>query len=149
MIVSRPKTLQKLCSVWCAGASNKSGGSNVATIRFYDRADEFRIELVGRFAGDAVRDVRQSWEDALREKGPRRFSLDISRLSGYDASGRKLLAEMYRHGMDFAARTPSSLVFLDEVAKTPRTPAALIATPMPKSQKRSAEQPFRAMAAGE
>ncbi len=115
----------------------------VATYKIIDRADEFRIEIIGRFAGDGVPEVRRSWQQALRELAPRRLIVDISRLTGYDAAGRKLLADMYRHGTEFAARTPSSLVFLNEIANTPRTPAKLITAPIPAPQKTSAEQPLR------
>lgn len=121
----------------------------MATFTFFDRADEFRIEIIGRLAGDGVPEVRRAWEQALQETGPRRLSIDITRLSGYDSNGRKLLAEMYRHGTDFAARTPSSLVFLDEVAKTARTPAPVI-TARVQQKKKAVESPtYRAMAAGQ
>ena len=120
----------------------------VATYKYFDRADEFRIEIIGRFAGDGVPEVRQAWEEALCETMPRRFCIDISRLSGYDAKGRKLLAEMYRHGAEIAARTPSSLVFLDEIANTPRRPAELLIAPAPKAEKEGPERPSRPIAAG-
>lgn len=121
----------------------------MATYKFFDRADEFRIEIIGRFAGDGVQEVRQVWEEALRETIPRRFCIDISRLSGYDAKGRKLLAEMYGHGTEIAARNPSSLVFLDEIANTPRRPAEIVIAPVPKSEKKAPGQTTRAMAAGQ
>jgi hypothetical protein len=121
----------------------------MATYKIVEKANEFRIEIVGRFAGDGVQDVRQSWEQALRETAPRRLSVDISRLSGYDSSGRKLLGEMYRHGTDFTARTPSSLVFLNEIANAPRTPGTLITAPVGKSQKEVVGQQLRALAAGQ
>lgn len=120
----------------------------MATYKIFEKANEFRIEIVGRFAGDGIQDVRQSWEKALQEAVPRRLSIDISRLSGYDSPGRKLLAEMYRHGTEFAARTPSSLVFLNEIANTPRTPGALITAPVRKPQEGTEQQPLRALAAG-
>lgn len=120
----------------------------MGTYKTFDRADEFRIEIIGRFTSEAVHDVRRAWEEALKETTPRRLSIDISRLSGYDASGRKLLAEMYRHGTEFAARTPSSLVFLNEIANTPRSAATLIAAPpLAKPQKQLAESPPLAFAA--
>lgn len=120
----------------------------MATYKVFDRATEFRIEIVGRLAGEGVQDVRQAWEQALREATSRRFFVDISRLSGYDAAGRKLLAEMYRHGTEFAARTPSSLVFLNEIASTPRRPAELVTAPVQKQEKKGTAPPARAIAAG-
>lgn len=111
-----------------------------------DRADVFRIEIIGRFAEDGVPEIKQSWQEALREALPRKLTVDISRLTGYDSAGRRLLAEMYRHGTDFAARTPSSLVFLNEIANTPRTPAKVIPAPFPAPKKRAGEPPLRAAA---
>lgn len=92
----------------------------MATVKVYDRADEFRIDIAGRFAGECVDDICKTWKNALLEAGPRRFTTDISRLSGYDLEGRKLLQEMYHHGMQFAAGTPLSLVFLNEISAPPR-----------------------------
>lgn len=96
----------------------------MATIKIYDRADELRIEIVGKFAGESVEDVATAWTVAQMGATARRFMTDISRLSGYDPAGRKLLREMYRHGVQFAAGTPLSLVFLNEIS-TPlrRVPA--------------------------
>jgi hypothetical protein len=109
----------------------------VATVKVYDRAGEFRIEIVGKFAGDSVHEVRTAWKNALRETGPRRFTVDISRLSGYDAAGRKLLHDMYRHGTQIAAATPLSLVFLSEIS-TPlgRGPAAVHEVPAKHPEKK-------------
>jgi hypothetical protein len=92
----------------------------VATIKIHDRADQLRVEIVGKFAGDTVREVAAIWQNALLETVPRQFSVDISRLSGYDAEGRKLLREMYRRGTLLSAKTPLSLVFLSEIASAPQ-----------------------------
>ncbi len=87
-----------------------------ANIRVLDGADEFRIEIEGQFAGECVQDVQAKWRSALREIAPRRLMIDISHLTGWDGAGRKALSRMYRHGTQFAAGTPSSLVFLGEIA---------------------------------
>ena len=127
-----------------------AGWFQVATYRIFDGADEFRIAIIGRFAGACIDEVRRCWEDALQQTNPRRLTVDISRLAGYDANGRKLLAEMYRHGTELAARTPSSLVFLSEIANTPRTPAPLITAPTAPEQLKRPETPkFRIMASGQ
>ncbi len=98
----------------------------MATVKVYDRADEFRIEVVGRFAGECVDDMCGTWKNALIEAGQRRFTIDISRLTSYDVAARKLLQEMYHHGMQFAAGTPLSLVFLNEISAPPRRGPALV-----------------------
>ena len=124
----------------------------MATFKIFDRADEFRIEIIGRFAGNGVEEVRQCWEEALRQTVPRRLSVDISRLSGYDLAGRKLLNEMYRHGTELAARTPSSLVFLNEISTLPRAAAPVITAPVGRTTPRNGRTPgapVRALAAGQ
>ncbi len=52
----------------------------MGTVKVHDRADEFRIEIVGRFAGESVHEIAVAWKKALRG-GWRRFTVDISRLS--------------------------------------------------------------------
>jgi hypothetical protein len=121
----------------------------VATYKIRDRADEYRIEIIGRFAGSAVQEVQQCWEDALREATTRRLILDLSRLSGYDHNGRKVLAAMYHHGTEMAARTPSSLVFLNEIANTPRKPAALLTAATQAPQRTTVQPHLHAIAAGQ
>lgn len=100
----------------------------MATITIHDRADELRIEIAGRFSGDVVNDAAAHWKNTLRESPPRRFTVDISRLSGYDYQGCKLLSKMYHHGAHFAAATPLSLVFLNEISLPIRRTPALVRT---------------------
>jgi hypothetical protein len=90
--------------------------SKVGTIKVHDGADEFRIEIEGQFAGDCVKDAQAKWSSALLETAPRRVMVDISRLTGWDGPGHRTLSSMYRHGTQFAAGTPSALVFLGEIA---------------------------------
>jgi hypothetical protein len=104
----------------------------VATVKIYDRAHEFRIEIAGRFAGHCVSDVGSAWKNVLRDAGTRRISVDISRLTGYDASGSKLLREMYQHGTHIAAGTPLSLVFLNEISLPARRGPALVQEASPE-----------------
>jgi len=109
----------------------------VATIKTHDRADEFRVEIAGRFAGDLIDEVTAYWKAALHETSRRKFTVDISRLTGYDYPGCKLLAKMYRHGAQFAAATPLSLVFLAEISLPQRRSPALVRTMTPADVKRA------------
>jgi hypothetical protein len=88
----------------------------VGTIRILDLAEQFRIELEGRFAGDVVAEAAQQWQQALSEPNPRRLTVDISQLSGYDVEGSDLLRRMYSHGAYLSARNARALIFLDEIA---------------------------------
>jgi hypothetical protein len=88
----------------------------VGTIRILDLAEQFRIEIEGRFAGDIVSEAAAHWQQALSQPNTRRFTVDISQLSGYDVEGSALLRRMYRHGAHLSARNARALVFLDEIA---------------------------------
>lgn len=117
------------------------------TIKIFDRANEFRIQIVGRFQGESVTDVAHAWRDAMRAPGGRKCTVDISRLSGYDPAGCNLLRDMYQHGTQIAAGTPLSLVFLNEISTRRRRGPALV-----RERPRSAEKaaaPLRMRAAGE
>lgn len=96
------------------------------TIKVFDRADEFRIQIVGRLEGQSVTDASRAWCSEMKSPAPRRCTVDISRLSGYDAAGLKLLREMHHHGTQIAAGTPLSLVFLNEISAPRRRGPALV-----------------------
>lgn len=122
----------------------------MATIKVYDRADEFRVDIVGRFAGECVADIAATWKEALRAAGSRRCVVNISRLVSYDAAGRKLLQEMYQHGTQIAAGTPLSLVFLNEISASPRRGPALVhEVPRKREDSKNAGPSARAMASGQ
>lgn len=89
-------------------------------IKVQDRAQEFRITIEGRLAGDCVKEVAGVWAAALGESLPRKITVDISLLTGYDASGQKLLRQMEIHGTHFAAGTPESLVHLAKATASVR-----------------------------
>jgi ABC-type transporter Mla MlaB component len=107
----------------------------VAIVKVFDRADEVRVEIAGRFANSTVEEVASTWHATLSERAPRRFTVDISRLSGYDSAGRNLLSSMYHHGVRIAASTPLSLVFLNEVSSIPRQPHPAVVYSAPASGK--------------
>jgi len=122
----------------------------VATLKFRDWADEFRIEIIGRFAGICTTEVANEWQRAVNEASSRRVIVDITRLSGYDATGRQVLAHIYNHGTTIAAGTPLSLVFLHEITHTPKVAPGLVLEPgTGKKSLDSAPARFRAQAAGE
>ncbi|MBV8070212.1 MAG: hypothetical protein JO270_09940 [Acidobacteriaceae bacterium] len=96
------------------------------TVKIHDRADEFRIELIGKFSGEIVNEVASNWKEALADTLPRKCTVDISRLTSYDGAGRKLLREMYQHGTQFAAGNPVALTFLNEISTSERRRPALV-----------------------
>jgi hypothetical protein len=88
----------------------------MGAIEIQDRAAEFRIKITGKFTGDCVSQVSEMWIAALADCLSRQLTIDISGLTGYDVNGRKLLREIYLHGIRIAAATPLSLVFLNELS---------------------------------
>jgi len=121
----------------------------VATLKIRDWADEFRIEIIGRFAGSSTTEAANEWERALNEGSSRRVVIDITRLSGYDAAGRQLLADIYNHGTTIAAGTPLSLVFLHEITHSPKLDPGLVLEPTKGKKSLNSVHPLRAQAAGE
>ncbi|HWF46097.1 MAG TPA: hypothetical protein VG168_03755 [Bryobacteraceae bacterium] len=88
----------------------------MATIKVYDRADEFRFEILGKFAGGCVNDVASQWTAEFPHSFHRKFTVDISGMTGYDYDGKKLLREMHHRGTQFACGTPQSLTFFREIS---------------------------------
>ncbi|MFL6450588.1 MAG: hypothetical protein ACJ746_23340 [Bryobacteraceae bacterium] len=122
----------------------------MATLKIRDWADEFRIEIIGRFAGSSTTEAANEWQRALSKVSLRRVVVDITRLSGYDTAGRQLLAHMHNHGTTIAAGTPLSLVFLHEITDSPKLDPGLVLEPgTSKKSTDSAPQRLRAQAAGE
>ncbi len=99
----------------------------IDTLRILEKAEEVRVELEGTLCGGLVQELMTVWQSAQSKLFWRRFAVDISKLKGYDDSGRALLHEMYVRGTLISAGTPASLILLREIAGTETTADALIA----------------------
>ena len=124
------------------------------TLYISDGAEEFRIEISGVFASSAVSDAATAWKAALLANIPRRISVDITRMSGYDYGGYILLREIYAHGTHIVAGTPKSLQFFDEISMPPRLSPARFGDDRRRAEKRSSSKQVvtmqpRAAASGE
>jgi hypothetical protein len=86
------------------------------TLCISDKAEEFRIEISGPFMATAVADAGTAWKAALLANIPRRISVDIERMTGYDEAGYRLLRDMHAHGTHICAGTPSSLHFFEQIS---------------------------------
>ncbi len=117
-------------------------------LNIYDNADEYRIEIIGNFVDNAVRDADQNWRKALSENLQRKITVDISQLSNYDSAGCRLLRKMHLHGTVIAAATPRSLVFLQEITASPRRGPALIQQAASPKQKANRQPDTKTFAAG-
>jgi hypothetical protein len=88
-------------------------------LRIHEKAEEVRVEVEGILRGDLVVELLTAWQECQSRMFWRRFAVDISKLQGYDDSGRALLHDMYRCGTLFSAGTPSALEHLQRIAAIP------------------------------
>ena len=86
-----------------------------------DNAGEVRVEILGRLAGGTVEELSRLWASVLKERSPRLFTVDITNLNGFDYIGCALLRDMQKHGVQIAAASAASLVYLAEISR-PRSP---------------------------
>ena len=84
-------------------------------LRVHDGCEEVRVEIRGSLGSSDTEQLRRVWQDSQSNLFWRRLVVDISGLVGYDQSGHKLLNDMHLHGAIFAASTPRSLEFLQEI----------------------------------
>ena len=120
----------------------------MAIFNIYDGADEYRIEIAGNFADNAVQEVDRNWRKALAENLQRKITVDISQLNDYDISGCNLLRKMHQHGTVIAAATPRALIFLQEITAPPRRGPALIRQATNKRQEADGSPKPKTFAAG-
>jgi hypothetical protein len=106
----------------------------VVSIKLRDNADEFRVEIDGRFAGSVVDDVLYMWEAVLLEGDSRRFTIDITQLTGYDYAGCSLLTDMQKHGTHISAGSALSLVFLNEISGSRRKVGPSLVRKKPRAE---------------
>jgi hypothetical protein len=98
----------------------------VVNLKIRENAGDLRVEILGRFAGNAVEEVSKLWTLILQEKGRRQFTVDITNMSGYDHIGCSLLRNMRKHGVQIAAASAASLKFLAEISASSRPGPALV-----------------------
>jgi hypothetical protein len=80
-----------------------------------ESSEEVRVEIRGTLTGPLVKQLQETWEGLQSNESWRRFVVDISSLAGYDSEGHELLHLMHRSGAIFAAGTPRSLDYLEEI----------------------------------
>jgi hypothetical protein len=119
------------------------------TLNIFDHAEEFRIEIAGRFSDSLVSNASEAWHSALSTNTPRRISVDITQMSGYDRAGYMLLREIYSHGSHIVAGTPHSLLFLSQISSSkPMLASVFEEAPRSRRKQLRSIQP-RATASGE
>ena len=86
------------------------------SLQVLDGSDEVRVEICGRLAGSVLTQIQETWEASQSDLFWRRFVVDISSMTGYDAGGHEFLHRLHRFGAIFCAATPQSLDYLEEIS---------------------------------
>jgi hypothetical protein len=89
----------------------------MGTLDIRDGADEVRVAICGNLSDSRVEELFQAWQRSMSHVFWRRFVVSLSDLTGYDAAGHALLHQMHDSGVVFAAATPQSLHYLDEISR--------------------------------
>jgi hypothetical protein len=119
----------------------------VLTFRIHDKAEEFRIEILGHFGAEAVEEAETAWKAALEDQASRHICMDITQMTSYDRAGYLLLRDVHAHGTHIVAGTPASLRFFADISGPLRPFSAL--PPRRPAAKPVVTIPTRTAAAGE
>jgi ABC-type transporter Mla MlaB component len=76
-------------------------------IYLHDSATTFQFVLRGKLAGNAVRDLEQSWITAQSILGGKELVIDVSGITDADDAGVSLLSRMRESGARLIAAQPS------------------------------------------
>jgi ABC-type transporter Mla MlaB component len=87
------------------------------SLQLEERADEVRVRISGALNGTSVEVLHRVWQRFMSDTFWRRFNVDLSGLTGYDAAGESLLQQLYNWGAIFCAPTPRALQFLQEISR--------------------------------
>ena len=90
---------------------------HMGTLDIRDGADEVRVAICGNLSDSRVEELFQAWQRSMSHVFWRRFVVNLSDLTGYDGAGHALLHQMHDSGVVFAAATPQSLHYLDEISR--------------------------------
>ena len=128
-----PKSFIIVCSSIALTESHRRNdieftqGVHMDLLHVRDGSEEVRVEVCGSLSGSLVEQLRTTWQNSQSTEFWRRFVVDISNLTGYDREGHQLLNQLHQHGVIFAAATPNSLGFLEEITTGIATRSALTA----------------------
>ena len=89
-------------------------------ITLHDHPNQLRFRLEGKLAGAWVSELRQCWQTAISTTQSRVVTLDLSEVDFVCPEGQALLADMYRHGVQFKAVTPLIRSLIAEIERAAR-----------------------------
>jgi ABC-type transporter Mla MlaB component len=72
----------------------------------HDGANTFRFQLAGELAGPGVTDLEHAWQTATSIMRDKQLLLDVSDVTGADATGMRLLQRMLGSGARLVSAEP-------------------------------------------
>src|SRR5579862_5218568 len=106
--------------------------------RYYmhDGTTAFSFELAGRLSGNSTRELLQAWHTASSVIGDRSLIVDLSYVTGIDASGQKLLRGWHDRGAQLVAKSPQAQALVESITGQP-------SSEVPAAARHSTWLPFR------
>ena len=87
-------------------------------ITLHENPEVTTMQLEGKVIGPWVREFDQAWRSLADSLGVRKLCVDLREVTQMDASGRLVLAEIYKKtGADFLADTPITKYFAEEARR--------------------------------
>ena len=79
----------------------------------------FSFELAGRLSDDGARELQQAWLTASSVIGDRSLIVDLSYVTGIDATGKELLRGWHDRGAQFVADSPAVRALVQSITGQP------------------------------
>ena len=87
----------------------------------HDGAAAFRLELSGDLSRDGIEDLEQAWGTASSMLGERRLVIDLSYVTGVDATGRELLNRWHSQGARLVTVSAETQARVESLTELPVT----------------------------
>jgi len=97
------------------------------TLQESPQASTFKLE--GKLTGPWVRELEQAWTAAVAAPPAQNHAvvIDLADVTYIDCAGKDLLARMHQSGAKFVARSPMNCSIVDEIARTGKHVAIVLA----------------------
>lgn len=82
-----------------------------------DEGEVVRLKIEGRLAGSDVNNVQVYWQTITAARQHSSILIDLTGVTFVDEAGKKLLAEMNRHGDKFVAGGLLTKAIIEEVSR--------------------------------
>lgn len=82
-----------------------------------DEVEMVRLKIEGRLAGNDVNHVQVHWQTIIAARERSSILIDLTGVTFVDEAGKRLLAEMKRHGDKFVAGGLLTKAIIEEVSR--------------------------------